>query len=96
VLEDSAAGLFTDTAEATAKCGEGAAQGSAEATAGGAAGNVLHGRVVLNLPEVVAVLGRSLPAALPRTGGPVGGLLPALSLIAAGIGLHRLSRRESP
>jgi uncharacterized repeat protein (TIGR01451 family) len=93
VAEDSAAGLFTDEAVATALCGEGSAEGSAEAAAG-AAGNVLEGRVVLNLPEVVAVLGRSLPAALPRTGGSAGRLLPALGLLGAGFVLHRVSRRE--
>ena len=97
VAEDSAAGLFTDEAVATALCGQGGAEGSAEAIAGGAAdaaaGNVLEGRVVLNLPEVVAVLGRSI-AALPRTGGLSGNLLPALGLIGAGFVLHRVSRRE--
>jgi uncharacterized repeat protein (TIGR01451 family) len=95
VADDSAAGLFTDEAVATALCGEGSAQGEAEATAGGAAaGNVLEGRVVLNLPEVVAVLGRSLPAALPRTGGLSGNLLYALGLVGAGFALHKMSRRE--
>jgi uncharacterized repeat protein (TIGR01451 family) len=94
VAEDSTAGLFTDTAAATALCGEGSAEGAAEATGGAAAGNVLEGRVVLNLPEVVAVLGRSLPAALPRTGGLSGRLLPALGLMGAGFALHKLSRRE--
>ena len=98
VAEDSAAGLFTDEAVATALCGEGSAEGAAEATGGaagaaGAAGNVLEGRVVLNLPEVVAVLGRSLPS-LPRTGGLSGRLLPALGMIGAGFVLHKLSRRE--
>ena len=94
VGDDSGAGRFVDTAVATGLCGPASAQGSATAS-GGAEAVPLEGRVVLNLPEVTAVLGRSLPATLPRTGGLGLGLLPALSLLAAGSSLNRLSRRRS-
>ena len=48
----------------------------------------------LNLPEVSAALGTLLPRELPRTGGGMLAVLPALALTGGGLMLRQTKRRR--
>lgn len=82
VASDSTAGVFTNKATATAVCGIGSAQGSAQV-------NVpLRAEVTINVPQVRVEEPRELPA---TGGGAIGGGLGILALAGAAA-LRRLRR----
>ncbi|HUS62786.1 MAG TPA: DUF11 domain-containing protein [Acidimicrobiales bacterium] len=85
VLDDSAAGLFTNTAVATASCAVGSAQGSAQVSV------PVRAEVTINLPSV----GNQLPqsaAELPATGGDDGLLLGGVLAMVGAAVVRRVRR----
>ncbi|HYH51628.1 MAG TPA: hypothetical protein VEG38_18960 [Acidimicrobiia bacterium] len=91
LANNTGGGKFLDVAEATGVCGPAAGTAGADA----AVGVPLQARVELNLPEVNAVqAGNLLPRELPRTGGLLVTVVPALALTAGGMVLRRAKRRK--
>jgi LPXTG-motif cell wall-anchored protein len=88
VPSDSAAGIFHNTAKATAEC---KGSGGVGNTAIGNGTITLTGQVKVRVPRAVSVAG----GPLPQTGGNAALPLVALGLLAGGVGVAAVTRRRS-